>query len=448
MCGMRTAVSIALLATISILPACVVGEDPEDDAVAGDGLSDGDFNGTDAKGDGIGTLRARVCANGPTTVGIDVSYYQGVIDWSAAKAAGTEFAFIRLSDGARFRDPKFTANWEGAKAAGVIRGAYQFFRPTQDIALQADMMVKAIGRYTPGDLAPVIDVEADGGLAPATVAARVKQWVDLVKTGTGIAPIIYTGKYFWRDEVGGSRAFSDHSLWIAQYTSLCPDLPAPWTRWTFWQHSDRGRMAGIRGNVDMNKFNGTLEQLRAFVNGSADPVVTNRAEALPFYWHPSTSGTTVSFVATPPANVARIEIRVEDYLIGAATPSGGRATLDYTWNAQRANRTVEVRGLDANGATVAVGNGVIDSTTPPKVFINQAGPLEYEFGPESVDGVAFVEVTADGFPLTDSVTGRSKSDRGMVRTAFTQSGERTIKIVTRNAANQVLGTETRTLHVR
>lgn len=443
---MRTA-SLALLATMSLLPACMVGEDPDDDAVAGDGLSDDDVTGTDAKGDGIGTLRARVCANGPTTVGIDVSYYQGVIDWNAAKAAGTEFAFIRISDGARFLDPKFSANWTGSKAAGVIRGAYQFFRPTQDITAQANIMINAVGQYQPGDLAPVIDVEADGGLPPSTVAARVKQWVDLVKAGTGAAPIIYTGKYFWRDEVGGSRTFSDHALWIAQYTSQCPDLPSPWTRWTFWQHSDRGSMAGIRGNVDMNKFNGTVADLRAFAMGATDPVTTNRAAALPFHWLPNTDGT-VSFYAHPPAGVARVEIRVEDYLIGAADAVGGQAAINYTWNVQRAGRPVEVRGLDANGATVAVGNGVIDSTAPPKVFINQAATLDYEIGVESLTGVAFVEVTADGFPLTDSVSGRSKSERGMIRYAFTQSGERTLRIVSRNASNVVIGTETRTLHVR
>jgi hypothetical protein len=220
-----------LLASLSMTSACMVGGDPDEDAVAGDGLGDDDFTGTETSGDGVGSIAARVCANGPTTAGIDVSYYQGVIDWNRAKASGTAFAFIRLSDGARFRDPKFDSNWANAKSAGVIRGAYQFFRPSQNIEAQANLMIQAIGRYQPGDLPPVIDVEADGGLAPSAVAAKAKQWVDLVKAGTGAAPIIYTGKYFWRDEVGGSRTFSNHALWIAQYTSKCPDLPLPWSRW-------------------------------------------------------------------------------------------------------------------------------------------------------------------------------------------------------------------------
>ncbi|MBA3458043.1 MAG: hypothetical protein H0T42_33480 [Deltaproteobacteria bacterium] len=444
---MRT-VSWVLLAAMSILPGCVVGEDPDEDAVAGDGLGEDDFTGTDDNGDGIGTLRARVCANGATTKGIDVSYHQGVINWNAVKAGGIEFAFIRVSDGANFRDPKFATNWAAAKSAGVIRGVYQFFRPTQNIQTQATILINAVGgTYQPGDLAPVIDVEADGGLAPATVASRVKQLFDLVKAGTGIAPIIYTGKYFWRDEVGGSRTFSDSPLWIAQYTNQCPDLPSPWTRWTFWQHTDRGRISGINANVDLNKFNGTLAQLQALASGSSDPVITNRADALPFTWRPNFDGT-VSFLATPPDNVVRVEFRIEDYLIGAASPAGGQAMLDYTWNVERAGRPIEVRGLDANGATVAVGNGVIDSTAPPKVFVNQVGTLEYEIGVESLAGVTSTEVTADGFPLTDSVSGRARSERGMVRFKFTQSGERALRIVSRNASNTIVGTESRTLHVR
>lgn len=445
---MKSIAPLFLLASLSMTSACMVGGDPDEDAVAGDGLGEDDFTGTETTGDGVGSIAARVCANGPTTAGIDVSYYQGVIDWNRAKAGGTEFAFIRVSDGARFRDPKFDANWANAKSAGVIRGAYQFFRPTQNIEAQANIMIQAVGRYQPGDLPPVIDVEADGGLAPAAVAAKAKQWVELVKAGTGAAPIIYTGKYFWRDEVGGSRVFSDHALWIAQYTSKCPDLPLPWSRWTFWQNTDRGRIDGIRGNVDLNKFNGTLADLQAFAQaGAAEPAVVNRSAVLPFYWVANADGS-YTFHAKPPAGVARIEIRVEDYLIGAAATNGGEATINYSWNVQTNGRPIEIRGLDANGAVVAVGNGVIDSTASPEVFINQAGTLEYEIGLEVIGNAATVEVFADGFPLTDSVSGRNKSTRGKVRFAWTQAGERELRITSRTAAGTVIKTVSRTLHVR
>ena len=441
--AVRFLTSIACV--ISLSTACTVGEESvsNDDARAGQHLGDDDLNGTPGQND---PLAARICANGPTVKGIDVSYYQGTVDWAAAKADGVEFAFIRLSDGEVFRDPKFALNWTNAKAAGVLRGAYQFFRPAQDVAVQADMMIKAIGTYQTGDLPPVIDVEADGGLAPATVASKVRQWVDLVKAGTGVAPIIYTGKYFWRDEVGGPRTFETNSLWIAQYTSLCPDLPAPWTRWTFWQSSDKGRVAGIKGAVDLDKFNGTSEQLRAFVMGGAATNISTRAAALPFYSERD-DATSYRFIARPPAGVTRVEIRVDEYMVGDGAPTAGQITIDHTFTEQRDARSIELRGFDAGGAVIAVGNGLLDSTPVPEVFIDQPGEMTYDIGTE--DGTAAtIEVTSDGFPLFDKVTGTSKSTTGILRYTFTQPGERELIVTTRDAAGGVLNISKRMLLVR
>ncbi|HWU87403.1 MAG TPA: GH25 family lysozyme, partial [Kofleriaceae bacterium] len=243
--------------------ACTIGEN---DLAAGDGLR-GELDSPDDGGDldGTGQPRARACAAGETTLGVDVSKWQGAVNWTKVKAAGVQFAFVRLSDGTATRDAQFDTNWAGTKAAGIVRGAYQFFRPAQNVTTQADMMITAIGTYQPGDLPPVIDVEDDAGLAPATVASRVRTWVDRVQAALGVAPIVYTGKYFWRDEVGGPASFGPNPLWIAQYTSLCPDLPTPWSKWTFWQYTESGSIAGIAGPVDTNRFNGSLAQLQDFV---------------------------------------------------------------------------------------------------------------------------------------------------------------------------------------
>jgi lysozyme len=249
------------------LASCTVGEaiDPSDgsrvDSKAGEGLPSGDLDA--APTDDIGSLAMRVCATGSTVLGVDVSYYQGSINWSSVRAAGVGFAFIRVSDGIGKHDPKFASYWAGAKNAGLIRGAYQFFRPNQSVTAQADLMINSIGTLRPGDLAPVIDVEVTGGLGASTVAADVRQWVDRVRAATGVAPIVYTGKYFWRDQVGGSTAEAANPLWIAQYTSQCPDLPSPWTTWKFWQYSDTGHVAGISGGVDVDRFNGSMADLRA-----------------------------------------------------------------------------------------------------------------------------------------------------------------------------------------
>jgi lysozyme len=262
---------IRMLAMCAVLTAaCGVeleepGTESSDDE-SGDQLTD-ELTGedTDSDLDDTGQLRARVCASGTTTRGIDVSKWQGTINWTKVKAAGVQFAFIRVSDGANTPDARFAANWTGAKSAGVIRGAYQFFRPNQSITTQANMMINAIGVHRAGDLPPVIDIEDHGGLSPATLAARARIWVDKVHAAVGVRPIVYTGKYFWRDEVGSPASFGPNPLWIAQYTSLCPDIPAPWTRWTFWQYTDAGTVNGISGPVDTNRFNGSLAQLQAFV---------------------------------------------------------------------------------------------------------------------------------------------------------------------------------------
>jgi GH25 family lysozyme M1 (1,4-beta-N-acetylmuramidase) len=200
--------------------------------------------------------------------GIDVSYYQSNIDWARVKADGVEFAFIRVSDGTGFSDPKFQRNWDGAKANGVRRGAYQFFRSNQNPEAQADLLADAIGQLEPGDLPPVIDVESTDGQSASTIRAKVQRWLDRVEARLGVRAIIYTGAYFWRDQAGGGD-FAEYPLWIAHYGTLCPLVPPTWSQWTFHQHTSSGRVQGISGNVDMNVFNGTRAQLAGLAVGGS-----------------------------------------------------------------------------------------------------------------------------------------------------------------------------------
>ncbi len=211
---------------------------------------------------------ARVCAAGPVTRGIDVSYYQGTIDWPKVKASGVEFAFVRVSDGLANVDSKFAQNWSGTRAAGVIRGAYQFFRPNLDAAAQANLFLEKVGTLAADDLPPVIDVEATGSQSAATIAAKVRIWIDIVEAATGKKPIIYTGYYFWRDSVGDAK-FPGYPLWIAAYVNHCPDLPSGWDTWSFWQTSSTGQVAGIGGAVDLNSFNGDRAALLAMTGVAA-----------------------------------------------------------------------------------------------------------------------------------------------------------------------------------
>lgn len=250
---------VFLVTAASALTGCMIGSE-EEDLGAGQGLAaeDGVDDVGDGKADGIGE---RTCADGATLRGIDVSKYQGDIDWGRVRNAGIEFAFIRVSDGTATLDPKFNRNWANAKAAGVVRGAYQFFRPSQDPIAQANRLIAAVGELQATDLPPVIDVEVTGGLSATAVRSKIDRWIVHVERELGRRPIIYSGSYFWRDRVRGGAAYEKHPFWIAQYTSLCPRLPSPWRRWAFWQNSDEGRVTGIVGPVDTNFFNGTRAQL-------------------------------------------------------------------------------------------------------------------------------------------------------------------------------------------
>ena len=203
---------------------------------------------------------AEVCA-GPTTVkGIDVSKWQGTINWSKVAGSGVKFAIARAANGTTV-DATFAGNWSGMKANGIIRGAYQYFQPGMDPVAQANLMVKTIGTLGPGDLPPVIDVEESTSIPPEAYAAEVSAWLSIVEQKTGRKPIIYTGYYFWKDYVKGNDV-AGYPLWVARYcSSCCPMLPSPWTNWAFWQYSSTGSTSGISGNVDQNLFNGTLAQL-------------------------------------------------------------------------------------------------------------------------------------------------------------------------------------------
>ena len=112
---------------------------------------------------GSGADALKTCAKGATLTGIDISYYQGNVNWSQVKGSGRQFAFSRISDGLNYPDTKWAQNWPAMKTAGLVRGAYQFFRPSQDAGLQAQMVLDklaAAGGLQPGDLPPDLDLES------------------------------------------------------------------------------------------------------------------------------------------------------------------------------------------------------------------------------------------------------------------------------------------------
>lgn len=236
------------------LAGCAVGG-PQ--GVAGSALDPGTISGADGQGDAYGLRR---CPQQGMLLGIDVSSYQGTIDWRSARAAGVQFAFARVSDGLDGKDAQFASNWVGTQAAGIARGAYQYFRADEDAVAQADLLADATGLPGAGDLPPALDVEDAAGLTPAQLATAVRTWAARIQNRLGVFPAIYTGGTFWHDEAGNMSGGA-YPLWIAEYDTDCPTVPTAWTGWSFWQSASRATVPGVPMPVGVDRFNGTAAEL-------------------------------------------------------------------------------------------------------------------------------------------------------------------------------------------
>ncbi|HEX4339328.1 MAG TPA: GH25 family lysozyme [Polyangiaceae bacterium] len=205
-----------------------------------------------------------VCAGANTVPGIDVSYYQGAIDWAAVSAAGYRFAIARISDGLAHPDVRFAENWAGMGSAGVVRGAYQYFEPAVDPAAQAALVVASVGRLSPLDLPVTLDAEVQGDVDAASLVASYRVWLDAVEAGTGKRPIVYTAPYFWN--ALGSDSLGGLDLWAASPSRDCPELPTTWTHWSLWQKGT-SNVPGIQATTDVDEFNGSMQDLLTFTDG-------------------------------------------------------------------------------------------------------------------------------------------------------------------------------------
>ncbi len=197
--------------------------------------------------------------------GIDVSRYQQIISWESVKEMQVEnirltFAFIKATEGNGNVDPFFKRNWKKAKNAGMVRGAYHFFICSKDGKKQAQNF---IGRVTleSGDLPPVLDVEQTHGASTSDIQKRVKDWLITMEEYYGTKPIIYTNIHFYERYLQGH--FDDYPLWVAHY--LEAHQPRIKRDWTFWQHSEQGRVNGIRSKVDFNVFNGDSVTFQSYL---------------------------------------------------------------------------------------------------------------------------------------------------------------------------------------
>lgn len=196
--------------------------------------------------------------------GIDISHYQTDIKWEKLRNTSinndpVRFIIIKATEGKDLFDDDFNDNFFQAKENDFIRGAYHFFVPGIDAAVQAEFYLHQV-HLEPGDLPPVLDIEKTGKLSKSQLKKDVKKWLDIVEKKYGVKPILYTSYKFKKDYLN-DPVFDEYPYWIAHYYINKLEYKG---KWVFWQHTDCGKVDGIKGFVDCNIFNGTVRDLEAF----------------------------------------------------------------------------------------------------------------------------------------------------------------------------------------
>lgn len=195
------------------------------------------------------------------SIGIDVSEYQGEISWSYVDTLENKhplhYVFIRATVGKDRKDRKFEKNWLGAKENKMIRGAYHYYRPNENSLEQAELFIKTV-TLQKGDLPPVLDIEKlPKNQSIANLKLGLKRWLHAVESHYGVKPIIYSGESYYEDFL--KEEFGDYLFWIANYNFYREEIAEDWL---FWQFTEKASVPGIKGNVDVNIYNGDLQQLQ------------------------------------------------------------------------------------------------------------------------------------------------------------------------------------------
>lgn len=194
-------------------------------------------------------------------VGIDISHYQGNINWekldSVENLKPVDFVFIRATYGASKIDSKFGINWENANNKSLTKGAYHYYRPNENSTMQAKNFIKNVS-LAKGDFPPVLDIEKVSDIQSIKqLKDGILNWLTIIEKHYGVKPIIYTGEFYYSSYLS-NKPFSDYTLWIANY-NYC--LTNERKNWHFWQFTTKGKVGGINDYVDVNIFKGTKDNL-------------------------------------------------------------------------------------------------------------------------------------------------------------------------------------------
>lgn len=201
-------------------------------------------------------------------LGIDISHHNGRIDWDKVKASGVSFAYIKVSEGTTHLNRRFTHNYQQAKEARLKCGMYHFFSYNKSGKEQALYFLENL-TFEDGDLPPAVDIEysksSDRKTDPKIVQQRKKDIVSfdsVIYDALGVHPIIYTNAECYRDLIKGTLPDAS-DLWICDIIHEKPTINRPWS---LWQYKHDGKISGIKGNVDLNIFNGNDSVFRAWID--------------------------------------------------------------------------------------------------------------------------------------------------------------------------------------
>lgn len=194
--------------------------------------------------------------------GIDVSHHNGKIDWARVKRSGVDFAFIKATEGSDWEDIRFPNNWTEAKKEGLYRGAYHFFSTTSSGEAQALNFIQRVPAEK-GALPPVIDIEfarSKSKMSDEEFHRELEVMRKALESRYGVEPIIYTTREFYESYLEGRKI---ENLWAREIRSR----PTGWcSDWTFWQYSNRGRVPGIKGRVDLNVYRRSIDHLKRMLS--------------------------------------------------------------------------------------------------------------------------------------------------------------------------------------
>lgn len=204
--------------------------------------------------------------------GIDISAHNGPIDFDRVAADSITFAFIKATEGASFKDPRFLTNYRGARQAGIKTGAYHFFRFDVDGTIQGINIINSIGNLQL-DLPVAIDIEEwanPGNISTAVILDRLDNLVTHLQR-SGMDVIFYTNKNGHHRFL--SRRTSDIPLWICSF----PETP-PAMNWLLWQYTHHGKVDGVDGPVDINVFNGSVDEWQQWLTADSTGASTHNKD--------------------------------------------------------------------------------------------------------------------------------------------------------------------------